>query len=438
MRMHSGLAGSVRPVAATRIEVAVLPHDDAGARSVSAVAAALRRRAARRGLLLGATATSLLLIGCAAMPLSGWRVEPSLRLTHSEGTSVAQGYLALARQYDGEGRTAKALDAYRKAAAARATDPELLHTLGVALAEHGQLSEAIVQLRRAAVLTPDRAPLLNNLGYALMLDRRPDEAQAMLRLALAIDPSHALARRNLAQLAPSPLAATASVAAAPIPAAMPPVDQVTQAVAAATAAAPVDLTGKPAVPGPAVHQVPNLPPMTQLSATAVGFRAETPVPQAMQLSAAGAAPQVAVMPSVPAMTVGLAELMSKPVAASAPATVSLKGLQVEIFNGNGVEGLAARTRAWLSERGVISGRLANLLPYDTQTTQVRYRPGHVAQARELSRRLPTSSEIAVADEGQRAELRVVLGHDLRHSANCGALAACTERAQSIQVAAAPK
>ena len=48
---------------------------------------------------LSAAACCLALIGCAAAPLKGWRVEGTYRLDGT-GASAADGYLALARQYE--------------------------------------------------------------------------------------------------------------------------------------------------------------------------------------------------------------------------------------------------------------------------------------------------------------------------------------------------
>jgi Flp pilus assembly protein TadD len=343
------------------------------------------------------TAATAALLGCSSLPPAPWRVEPTYRVEDS-GAGAAQGYLALARQYDGEQRGAQALDAYRKAAQAAPADAEVQNALGLALARQGQFGPAVVALRRAVALTPERAPLLNNLGYALLLDGRADEARAIFRLTLAVDPGHAMASRNLAHI-DQQMAAAATSAAVPAAA----VAVAAEAVAAQVVAAAADPA---AATAPDAAAIPAAKPAAEPVAAVA----------AVTVAAPAAAP-----PAAP---------VAQPVAVSAttatvPARVPLAGVSIEIVNGNGITGAAARLRNWLGEQGLRAGRLANLLPYDSPRTQVLYRPGKAEQARELAQRMPVGAEVSPATAGStRADLRVLLGHDVRHSAGCGALQAC--------------
>jgi len=133
----------------------------------------------------------------------------------------------------------------------------------------------------------------------------------------------------------------------------------------------------------------------------VGALSSGPVP--MQ---AGIAPE-------PAAKVGLA------------AHTLLDGVSIEIVNGNGTPGTAARLRLWLRERGVEAGRLANLWPYKSTHTLVFYRPGKADEAREVAARMPLHAEVVPAPAGStRADLRVLIGHDARHAAGCATLGSC--------------
>lgn len=331
-------------------------------------------RRLRQAALLGVV-SSVALLGCAALPDTPWRLEPSYHIAHGGG-NAAQGYLALARQYEGEQRTAQALDAYRRAAAAAPDDADVQNTLGLALAQQSRFTEAVTALRRAVALAPARAPLLNNLGYALLLDGRAEEARAMFRLTLAVDPAHEMAGRNLAH-----------------------VDQV---LGATLAAAPVQQAA-PAAP----QAAPSAATPAVVMAAGTATNEMKPV-------------AVAAEPTVAAVRADSTALLA--------AQVPLQGVRVEIVNGLGVRGAAARVGRWLRERGVAAGRLANLLPYSSPHTQVLYQPGMSAAAEEIARRMPIVSQVAQARAGtSRADVSILLGHDMRsHPTACATLGACPD------------
>jgi len=130
----------------------------------------------------------------------------------------------------------------------------------------------------------------------------------------------------------------------------------------------------------------------------------------------------AVMPA-PAAAPLAADAAAGQAAASTPPR--LEGVSVEIVNGNGITGAAARLRLRLQEQGVKVGRLANLRPYNSPHTQVLYRPGKAEAARAVVNRMPVDANIAPAPAGStRADLSVLIGLDVRHSAGCAVLAAC--------------
>jgi hypothetical protein len=395
-----------------------------------------------------AVAASLALAGCMSTPDAGWRVQPTFRVDQASLTGVGHGYLALARQYEGERRWDQALQAYRKAALEAPMDEEILNALGLAEAGQGNLARAVAALRRAVALAPQRVQFVNNLGYALMLDGRADEARGFLRLALTLEPGHARARQNLEQ-------AEARLAVAPpAPAA---------AESTPAPSVPVAAAAEPdAAPSLRVFSAPNLPPLhvSRAPLEPVSTAATTAtmlMPAALDLPLARvaepsvpepAAPRVLTLPNLPPMQVGYAALPSSaaPISAAAPEPMlavvelplaaiplavesepaSLPRPRVEISNGNGVRGMAARLAGWLRDHGVEGrSRLTNLRPYVSTTTVVQYGPGFAAQAQEIARRMPASVEVTAAVRSDaRSDVRVVLGHDIRELAVCLAHGTC--------------
>lgn len=352
-------------------------------------AALARRRAVVRSRtlpLLGLAACAALL-GCTSVTTPNWRVDPVYRVEGVEGgnPSAAPDYLALALKYEGENRVEQALDAYARAAQTAPHSADMQNSLGLALARHGRIAGAITALRRAVMLAPDRAPLLNNLAYALMLDGRADEASAMFRLTLAVDPSHRIASRNLAHLNEQLLMAAAKAPRTVVTAAVAVAVPVVPVVAVVPGAAAVDSVAAPA--SPVTHQQPT---------------------------AQNTAAPSAVASDEPGVTSKAAPLQPRP-----------GPFSIEILNGNGVGGAAARMRHLLQEQGLHVRRVANLPPYKSVSTQVLYRPGKAEQARLIALAIPVDADVSPAPAGSTfADLRVVIGHDARRSAGCMALAVC--------------
>ena len=317
------------------------------------------------------------------------RVGPSYRVD-SSSTETALGYLSLARQYEGEKRDAQALDAYRNAAKVAPADAAVQNAFGLALAGSGQFAPAVAALRRAVALAPERAPLLNNLGYALLLEGRAEDARGLFRLTLAIDPTHEAAAVNLAFVD-----AKQDAAAAKSP---PP--------AAAVVSADLPARAPTETAAPQVQQIGVVVAELDTASQAAGVAARTLVPKLTDDS-----------PSKAAVAVLAVTKDAVP--------VRLQGISIEIINGNGIHGAAARMRLWLGEQGIVTRRLANLLPFSSLHTQVQYRPGRSEAAHEVAQRMPIGAAVVPAPAGStRADLRVLLGADVRDRAGCETLAVC--------------
>lgn len=315
--------------------------------------------------------------GCStAPPLAGpaWRVEPVLQVSHGDG----QAALALARAYDGEGRAVQALRAYRRAAADAPHDADAQTALGIALATQGFHAEAEAVLRRAVALAPQRAGPLNNLGYALLLANRPEAAQEALQAALALEPGNARAKANLAWAAGDRALASTPPAESAAPRVAPPVE----------------------------------PPAAQLASPFVTF----PTSAALVVQAPVVAAEA---PAAPAPAVPTDEPRAERVS---PA------FRLQIVNGNGMTGVAARVRDWLGARGIAPASLANLAPYRSTSTRIEYRPSFASAANEVARRMPTPTQLVALPANGRpgADVRVVLGRDLMVAGGCDALKACRD------------
>lgn len=334
-----------------------------------------RRLTLPAGLLVGALAA-----GCAAPggdPHSAWRVEPLMRLSHG-GSDPVSGLMALGRAYEGERRWRDAADAYRRAAVQAPDDPAIQDALGRTLAAQHRHAEAVAALRRAVELQPASAQRLNNLGYALLLHGQHEEASRVLRQALELDPGHARARANLAALEREHGTRLAS------------------APQADTASKPVARQPGESIPALQLHTAPNLPPLQMRSGES-----------SVRAQARGAA---AVTPPASPVLAGAA-IATSPALPAAPGTEKAQA-RLEISNGNGITGAAARLAGWLRQQGYLPDRLSNLRPFATPRTVIQYREGFEVQAQALARELPVTPVIArVPTLRPGTDVRVILGHD---------------------------
>lgn len=107
---------------------------------------------------------------------------------------------------------------------------------------------------------------------------------------------------------------------------------------------------------------------------------------------------VEVVRTVPAVTV----------AAEAPS------LRLEISNGNGVSGAAARLARSLQAEGLKTVRLSNLRPFVVPVSRIEYPRDQQPMAQALGRRLGLRLQQAKAPAGMaHADMRIVLGRDYR-------------------------
>ncbi len=340
----------------------------------------------------------LALGGCATRPAGlPWRIEPVQTVTHGLGGS-AEGYYVVGRQIEQGSRDwLRAADAYRQALKLDPAHVDARNALAVALARLGLMPDAEAQLRMALQAAPQRADLHSNLGYLLLLAGRPKEAQEALHTALALNPRDGVAQANL-ELAQGRVAASTVPGSGPVDAAA----TAREAAATKSAAAEVPSAAAP-TPGAsataAALQVLDGATLAPLDTAAPpsGLTAAAPKPRA-------AAPVDAPAPdgAVTAATASPQEAAPSP---PAPAAFTL-----ELSNGMGRRGAAQALRQQFQQRGVKVHYTSNQPPYRQPYTVVLYRPGQEEAARQVSRALPVSVPLQL-DAGQRAGVRVLIGHD---------------------------
>ena len=181
-----------------------------------------------------------------------------------------------------------------------------------------------------------------------------------------------------------------------------------QGAAAQTPAALVEASGAPTIARLSLTsdvQVTGYVPVQQPMASSD----QTPI-SAPQAAVATAVPVLSALPSPP-ITSGAAH--------SAKPSPAQPVSRLEVSNGNGVAGMAARVGRWLAAEGLRNARLTNQRPFVQATTLVEYRSGHELNAQRVARSLPiTAATAAAPSPGLTSDVRVLLGRDWALAAAC--------------------
>ena len=299
-----------------------------------------------------------LLPACGSLPGVASHHAPAPVQSDDSDATRAAAYCKLGKRMQELGDPRAALAAYREALLLLPALPDARNGAAVLHAQLGQLETARAMLQALSSEAPS-ARTYNNLGYVLYLQGDYAQAAAVLRQSLQLDNGQQPARANL-DLAIAALARSVGT------------------LDAATAAVAPDLAPTPAPAAPASRLQ-----LTQLQ------------PNVFALSWRDA--PVAAAPAVP--------LPAKP-AASLP--------RLEVINGNGETGMAARMRGMLGGMGISVLRLGNQRPYGRQASSIVYRPGHAGAAAALAKALGGMPQLQASNEdgiGAGADLRLVLGKD---------------------------
>ena len=302
-----------------------------------------------------------LLPACGNLPAPASHAAPPQARSDTSPATRAAAYCKLGKRMQELGDPRAALAAYREALLLLPALPDARNGAAVLHAQLGQLETARAMLQALSSEAPS-ARTYNNLGYVLYLQGDYAQAAAVLRQSLQLDNGQQPARANL-DLAIAALARQVGT-----------VDAGTDAIEADLAPAPL-----PAAPASRLQLTQLQPNIFALSwrDAAVAAHAAAPLP-------------------------------ARPVAPAAPLP------RLEVINGNGETGMAARMRGMLGGMGISVLRLGNQRPYGRQASSIVYRPGHAGAAAALAKALGGMPQLQASSEdgiGAGADLRLVLGKD---------------------------
>ena len=124
-----------------------------------------------------------------------------------------------------------------------------------------------------------------------------------------------------------------------------------------------------------------------------------------------------------------------PAASSSGAPGMVNDRPLAVANGNGVKGMARKVADYLAGRGYRTTSVYDLRPFNKAVTRIEYRKGYASQAIQLGDQLP--GKVAyVESAGLRTDVRLVLGHDIKHS--MAAWSPWLERAKLAEAESAPR
>ncbi len=136
---------------------------------------------------------------CAYRQVSYWNNSTTLFSHAVEATQNNHvAHCNLAKDLRNHGKTALAIEHFKKAFQIAPNYPDTVNGLGCALYDQGDLNEAIVYFQKAIQVKPGTPYARNNLGFALQKQGKLNEAVAYFTQAVQIKPDFAEARYNLA------------------------------------------------------------------------------------------------------------------------------------------------------------------------------------------------------------------------------------------------
>jgi tetratricopeptide (TPR) repeat protein len=368
------------------------------------------------------------LASCASLTTSKtgqpWTVQPVFSV--NDAGPKADAMYRLGRFYQGQRRYAEAIAAYRQALAPDPGYADAQNGLGVIYAEQGRHAEAVKAFQAAIAAAPRAAYLHNNLGYVLLLQGSNEKAVEVLEEARRLEPDNAKVRDNLIigyerlieeKQARRPVqpdtnttvaaeskaeSAKASVEVRTAP------DSGVRLVAVAPAVYELQAPGAEAAGAQKKHGADAAVPAATVVSPERGSAAPTYV-----LTTASGTQEVQVHDSPTTI-----EANANATEAARPDEArqqELEAFKLEVSNGNGVGGMAARVAGYLARFGVSTGRLTNDKPFSQPTTLIQYREGYRTQAARIGSMLPKAVPVVQAG-ALRSDIhvRVVLGRDVRH------------------------
>lgn len=320
-----------------------------------------------------------LLLACATTPEHASREPPA-----ADGGAVAERNrraTELAERSDYAG----AIAVWRELTAAARHEPEaayLFRNLGYALFLNGDYGAALAALEKACLLDPLNARGWQHLGSALRKLGQEQRAALMFRQAEALQRNDFAVDYALARGSSVP-AIVSAVGAPP---------RTTQEWATReldASSGVVDLRA-------AVATLPSSGPVAAVEPAASPIGGAT----AEAAEAAEAAEPV----------VASTEPVAMPATSVSTAAAPQPAVRVEVRNGNGVRGMAARTARRIASNALKVVRLTNEKGFRVERTRVEYESGFRDAASQLAARFGAATMVEV-DNCWKADLRLVLGKD---------------------------
>jgi Tfp pilus assembly protein PilF len=285
---------------------------------------------------------------------------------------------------------------------------ETLNAIGIAYDQLGRFDVAREYYDRALALDPNAIQTLNNLGLSAVKQGNLASAIGWLERAQQLDPGSREVAENLADArdqaaalaAADPLSSVAVAEAQPVDAWIERTDRLQQTL---VTAAPNEILQTLAHLDirPEVINVAGEPDLSARDRLGLGKELNGAAGSDARHDVPADAPQHAA-----------AE------AATIPARAGLEspgrdtgGARLEISNGTGRRGMAARMRNHLTRSGAPADRLTNADHFAYTASAIFYRPGFEDSAAALGRPLPVQVDL-IRDDGQSSDVRLRLGSDL--------------------------
>lgn len=361
------------------------------------------------------------------------RIEPVERTEHG-GMRATEADYALGKRYLSQGLPDMAVEAFERALHADPENAEVRNGLAHAFLLRNDLTRAEEQLQKAVIANPGASHLHSNLGYVLMQRGKLREAATALAKGVQLDPDNARAQKNWqtlktqfannARLNPGSEHIEPTITATGA-------EVVTTTSVKSTAVRPTTAAQSGAVVNIDFDRPPTAPVLTArfgneapttLAATqphtnVINMPSVEPImidsPSGTRQSRESAAKTARIEPTPPATDAVAIRTRIAP-SQSTPSGAPFMS-KVEVSNGNGVSGQAARVRARLMELDMPVYKITNAPHYNYKLTQILYRDGSRERAVAISKMLPTPSELMLFKDGYAArgvDVRVILGADL--------------------------
>jgi len=316
------------------------------------------------------------MVGCASMSDQGnWQVEPLYGV--KDGGNSSEQLYRLGEYYKRRVSYDYAIKAYK---AALERDPGLAEAhsgLGVVYARQGRYGEAIREFQDAIAIAPGSAYLYNNLGYAYLLQGSNEQAMKALEEARRLDPTNKKVLRNLTLARRDDEQVNTENAVKP----------------AATRAST----------GATVHSTHAVKDKSDGSRSEIAIVEVAPNVYELRARDAGLVKGGAVV---------LSET-SNPSPSQHHSFVDPHSLYLEVSNGNGITGMAARIAKLLEGIGLKTTLLTNHLHFKQASTEIQYRDGYRDYAAQLSASLQGPVDVVKNDTLRDGiNVRLLIGRDV--------------------------